>query len=87
MSSCGIMLQCRLVEAGGLSVSFIAPELWTSPFEFHLAALGTILWVGWRSQSRRSRDSELRRVRIRTRWFGWASLFFFGVLALISFTE
>ena len=64
---------------GGLSVSLVAPELWTSPFEFHLAALGCILWLGWRSQSRRSRDSELRRVRMRTAlvWLGitifWSS--------------
>ena len=64
---------------GGLSVSLIAPMLWTSPFEFHFAALGAILWLGWRSQSRRSRDSELRRVRIRTAlvWLGitlfWSS--------------
>ena len=64
---------------GGLSVSLIAPILWTSPFEFHFAALGATLWLGWRSQSRRSRDSELRRVRIRTAlvWLGitlfWSS--------------
>ena len=64
---------------GGLSVSLIAPILWTSPFEFHFAALGATLWLGWRSQSRRSRDTELRRVRIRTAlvWLGitlfWSS--------------
>ena len=67
---------------GGLVVSFVAPLLWTLVLEFHSAVFLSLLWLGWRSQARSTRDSDLTRTRLRVGAVWLAGIVFWGSGAL-----
>ena len=56
-----VMALCRNVSRrgpGGPVCQLSRTQDLDVAFEFHLAALSIVLWLGWRSQSRRFRDSR-----------------------------
>ena len=71
---------------GGLLVSLVSPELWTTVLEFHLATLLSVVWLGMRSQAKRSRDSEdLRgRLRVGAVWLGACLFWGSGTYQLVQ---